>query len=245
MNEKPCYQFDFGKGVYRYGAKCKFSHNRNGGGVDKGGSRKFTSNHKKTVSTMVASSMKKIFKEAANKRGKKRKMAELGDSDEDQNLTALIASLMLSPVSNSIPRIPANRTLLAMKAQLHDVGKTAGADTDGAVSCSKIRGDFPLWLDTSDEANRSVPAPSGVGGGGLHVGGIGPLIVRAETGEFFLDPEGVFLVGEGPDFRILAVQRFKAFGVRLVGCFNDTEVDVWQDRRSGHVVQLTEGGPPI
>jgi len=88
MNEKPCYQFDFGKGVCRYGAKCKFSHNRNGGGVDKGGSRKFTSNPKK-----------KIFKEAA---------------------------------------------------------------------------------------------PSGVGGGGLHVEGIGPLIVRAETGKYFLDPEGVF-----------------------------------------------------
>jgi len=72
------------------------------------------------------------------------------------------------------------------------------------------------------------------------------MLVRAKSGEYLLDPHGVFLApGEGqPLFRVLAVQKFKTLGVRLVGCFEGTDVDVLQDRRNGHKVVLTEEGDP-
>ena len=250
MSSKPCYQFDFGKGNCRFGAKCKFSHSKSGGGGGgggggSGGGGKFNPSQKKTISTMVATSLKKIIKNAADKQGKKRKADEYEGDGEGQDLQALIASLMMLPVKNTIPRILANPTIPAMSSQLHDVKNSIGVDSDGAVSCSMNRDDFPLWLDTSPEARGSIPAPSGIGGCGLTVGGIGPLLCRAKSGEYFLDPEGVFLIGNGPKFRILAAQRFKAFGVRLVGCFEDTDKDVWQDRRSHHTVELAEEGPPM
>jgi len=245
MKDKPCYQFDFGKGVCRYGPKCKFSHAKvsNDGG---GGAGKFSNSQKKAITTMVSSSIKKVFKDAIGKRGKKRKSGEVEESDDEDTVAAIIASLMMMPARRTVPRTPAIRTLPTMTTgELHDVAESIGIDSDGAVSCSRLRGDFPLWLDTSPEACNSIPAPSGVGGGGLVVGGIGPLLCRAKSGEYFLDPEGVFLTGDGPNFRILAVQRFKVFGVRLVGCYKDTERDVWQDRRSRHVVDLSEEGPAL
>ena len=72
------------------------------------------------------------------------------------------------------------------------------------------------------------------------------MLVRAKSGEYLLDPHGVFLApGDGqPLFRVLAVQKFKTLGVRLVGCFEGTDLDVLQDRRSGHKVALTEEGSP-
>ena len=108
-----------------------------------------------------------------------------------------------------------------------------------------MKSDF-MWLDTSTKATSSMPSPSGVGGGGSEIGGIGPMLVRAKSGEYLLDPHGVFLApGEGqPLFRVLAVQKFKTLGVRLVGCFEGTDVDVLQDRRNGHKVVLTEEGDP-
>ena len=194
---------------------------------------------------MVATSLKKIFKGASEKQGKKRKADEYESGEDGEDLKALIASLMLLPVMNTIPRTLANPTIPAMSSQLHDVKNSIGVDSDGAVSCSMDRDDFPLWLDTSADARGSIPAPSGIGGCSLTVGGIGPLLCRAKSGEYFVDPDGVFLVGNGPKFRILAAQRFKAFGVRLVGCYEDTEKDVWQDRKSHHTVELAEEGPPM
>ncbi len=59
-----------------------------------------------------------------------------------------------------------------------------------------------------------------------------------------IDPNGVYLKNfKGqPNFRVLAAQRLKSLGVRCVGCFNDTDDDVLQDRVSGRIIKLTEEG---
>jgi hypothetical protein len=71
------------------------------------------------------------------------------------------------------------------------------------------------------------------------------MIVRAKSGEFPIDPDGVYLEGGNgqPNFRVLSTQRLKVHGVRLVGCFKGTDVDVLQDRTSKKTIALAEEGP--
>ena len=70
------------------------------------------------------------------------------------------------------------------------------------------------------------------------------MIIKAKTGELLIDPGGIYLVpGEGqPNFRVLAAQRLKSNGVRLVGCFKNTDDDVLQDRKTKYTVTLSEEG---
>ena len=71
------------------------------------------------------------------------------------------------------------------------------------------------------------------------------MIVRAISGEYLIDPDGVYLApgDKQPNFRVMSVQRLKMNGVRLVGCFNDTEIDVLQDRVTKKTINLAEEGP--
>jgi hypothetical protein len=71
------------------------------------------------------------------------------------------------------------------------------------------------------------------------------MVIRAKSGEFLIDPDGVYLEGgsEQPNFRVMSTQRLKVHGVRLVGCFKGTETDVLQDRTSKKIVELAEEGP--
>jgi hypothetical protein len=41
---------------------------------------------------------------------------------------------------------------------------------------------------------------------------------------------------------VLATQRLKRCGIRLVGCFKGSDDDVLQDRVSGRTIKLTEEG---
>jgi hypothetical protein len=71
------------------------------------------------------------------------------------------------------------------------------------------------------------------------------MVVQAKSGEYLIDPEGMFLQpGENqPNFRVFSAQRLKTNGCRLVQCYNDTEIDVLQDRKTNHVIKLSEEGP--
>ncbi len=64
-------------------------------------------------------------------------------------------------------------------------------------------------------------------------------------GEYLVDPDAVFLQsGENqPNFRVMSTQRLKVHGMRVVGCFKGTEIDVLQDRTSRKTVELSKDGP--
>ncbi len=87
---------------------------------------------------------------------------------------------------------------------------------------------------------------SGINGGESRVGGIGPMIVKAKSGELLIDPDGLYLCpGNGqPNFRVLAAQRLKSNGLRVVQCFRNTLNDVVQDRETKQFITLSEEGPP-
>ncbi len=71
-----------------------------------------------------------------------------------------------------------------------------------------------------------------------------PIIIRAESGEYLIDPDGVYLQGgmDQPNFRVMSTQRLKVNGVRIVGCYKGTETDVLQDRTSKKIIELAEEG---
>ncbi len=75
--------------------------------------------------------------------------------------------------------------------------------------------------------------------------GIGPMIIRAKTGEILIDPDGLYLKpgNDQPNFRVFSSQRLKMHGVRLVQCFKGTEKDVLQDRKSKLTINLAEECP--
>jgi hypothetical protein len=108
-----------------------------------------------------------------------------------------------------------------------------------------MREDF-AWLDESREARESINSPSGINGGTSIIGGRrGPMVILAKSGEFLIDPDGVYLEGgkDQPNFRVMSTQRLKVHGVRIVGCFKGTDIDVLQDRTSKKTITLAEEGP--
>jgi hypothetical protein len=64
-DKKHCHAFNFGKGQCRYGAKCRFEHDKNG--KPDAGQTVFSPQQKKIVSAMVASAIKKTAKLIAKK----------------------------------------------------------------------------------------------------------------------------------------------------------------------------------
>ena len=132
----------------------------------------------------------------------------------------------------------------AMAVQLRSCEENAGIDFDACVSISCLWSNF-LYLDTPSSAIASISPPSGINGGTSEVGGIGPMLVRSKADEYILDPRGVYLVPNDnqPRFRVLAIQKLKALGVRVVG-FHKGATGVLMDQNNGHLIELTEEGPP-
>ena len=255
-SKKPCHQFNFGKGKCSYGAACRFSHSKSGSNGSDGGSRKvgkdkFSPSQKKAVSAMLSSQLKKVLTDASKKRGKKRKHESGSDDEGDDSLATILASCMMASSSRTFPRHPAGldfstldcKCSTAMTTSLHNTGENMGWDTDASLTITCFKSDM-LWIDSSKEALDSVPMLQGINGGSSVVGGIGPCLVRSKSGEYLLDPEAVYLEpGEGqPLFRVAAAQRFKAMGVRMVQCFEQSDDDVLQDKQSGKTIKLSEEG---
>jgi hypothetical protein len=192
---------------------------------------------------MLSSLVKKKFGAIA-KKGKAAANKEKS-SDDDSELAAMLAPFMIASYSNVIPRNPVSKRVTIMATNLHDVNTTCGIDSDAGMSISTLAEDF-LWLDKSPGTLSTLAAPAGINGGSSEIGGVGPMIVKAHSGEFLIDPNGVYLQGSEnqPNFRVMATQRLKACGVRSVGCFNDSEDDVLQDRVNGRVIKLDDEGPP-
>ena len=132
-----------------------------------------------------------------------------------------------------------------MAANLHDVEKTCGIDTDAGMSISTVRADFPYCLDESEGARDSIEAPSGINGGASTIGGRGPMIIKTKSGKYLMDPDGVYLSAgpNQPNFRVLSAQRLKSYGVRTVQCFKGSNDDVLQDLFPKEVLPLKEEGP--
>ena len=235
--KKPC--FDFQKGSCRRGAACRFEHVKDESSTKVAAT--FSKQQKKAINVMLASAIKKKFSAIA-KVGKKGNTKEK-ESDDDADIASFLAPFLLAPCVNSIPRNPVNKSTLVLKTNLHNVDKTCGIDSDAGMSISTLAEDF-LWLDSSPETLSSYAAPSGINGGSAVISGIGPMVVKAKSGEFIVDPFGIYLKGSSaqPNFRVLATQRLKTLGVRVVGCFNGDE-DVMQDRFNGHTIKLDDEGP--
>ncbi len=227
--KKPC--FDFQKGSCRRGASCRFEHTKSDGSSKSGGSTKsapFSAKQKKAINVMLSSLVKKKFGAIA-KKGKAAAEKEKS-SDDDSDLVAMLAPFMIASHANVLPRHPVSKKVTIMASNLHDVDTTCGIDSDAGMSISTLAEDF-LWLDKTPGTLSTLAAPAGINGGSSEIGGVGPMIVRAHSGEFLIDPNGVYLQGSEhqPNFRVMATQRLKACGVRSVECFNDSEDDVLQD----------------
>jgi hypothetical protein len=245
--KKPCKAFNFGKGKCRFGAKCKFSHDTKQGKVKDGD---FSPRQNQMIQTMLASAIKQtavlIAKKNNAKKQKKQKVEKDESDSESVDYGAMIASVLLAPVKNTIPReLVIDKDAVIMASSLHNVEKNCGIDTDAGISISTMKSDFPLWIDESASAKASIASPSGINGGRSAIGGRGPMVVRAKSGEYLIDPDAVFLEPSKsqPNFRVMSTQRLKMNGLRLVQCFNDSNVDVLQDRLTKRTVDLSEEGP--
>jgi hypothetical protein len=251
---KHCHAFNFGKGTCRYGAKCHFVHEVKKGGAEKDSG--FTAAQEKLVSSMMASAIKRtathIAKQGKQQNKKQRQHkggdeSECDDSDDEgyPNYAGLMARCWMSPVLNTIPRTLQISKPIVLASSLHNVKRNCGIDTDAGLSISTLREDFPLWLDTSQKALTAMGAPSGINGGESKLGGTGPMIIRAKSGEFLIDPDGLYIEPNElqPNFRVLSSQRLKMHGVRLVQCFRNTDKDVLQDRKTRLTIELAEDGP--
>ena len=233
--------FDFAKGSCRRGAQCKFSHEKE---KKAGPGKMFSPEQKKVLNVMLSAVVKKklvsLAKESKNKKGGKEK-----EEDDDSDFHAIMAPFLLAPCVRTLPRNPVLKKNVILATKLHDVDKTCGIDSDAGMSISTLEGDF-LWLDRSPGTVNSLAAPSGINGGSSVIGGIGPMIVKATSGEYLIDPNGVYIVGSAnqPNFRVMATQRLKSLGIRIVGCFEDSDDDVLQDRVTKHTVKLHDEGPP-
>jgi hypothetical protein len=98
----------------------------------------------------------------------------------------MVASCFLAPVFNTIPRTPSSNGPIVFATNLHNCVCYEPA----GMSISTLLDDFPLGIDSSEKAMASLPAPNGINGGESKVGGTGPMIVRAKSGELIIDPDG-------------------------------------------------------
>ncbi len=252
--KKHCHAFNFGKSMCRYGAKCRFLHEKGkqgGNGKQESDVPGFSPQQKKLVSAMVSPAIRQTAKHIAKKnkttKGKpaKGKAKESSDDESGPDYAEVMASCFLAPIKNTIKRdFVSKKCNAVMLSDLHSVEKNCGIDSDAGISISTLREDF-IWLDETDEAKNSIQSPAGINGGTSSIGGRGPMCVRASSGEYLLDPDAVYLKGgdNQPNFRVLSTQRLKIICVRIVGCFKGSDIDVLQDRLTKRTIELSEEGP--
>jgi hypothetical protein len=244
--KKHCHAFNFGKGNCRYGAKCRFSHDKDGEKNEK--LQGFTPQQKKLVTALLSSAMKKTATAIAKKSKQAKKKAKANEKEQsesdNEDYSSMLASCFLAPIRNTIKRDFVPNGAIVMATDLHKVTENCGIDSDAGMSISTLKTDF-AWLDESKDAKESIQSPAGINGGTSKIAGRGPMVIRAKSGELLIDPDAVCLESgpDQPNFRVMSTQRLKIHGVRVVGCFKGTDVDVLQDRSSRATVELAEEGP--
>ena len=94
--KKHCHAFNFGKGSCRYGAKCHFLHDKDGG---KGGKAEaFSPQQKKLVTALLSSAMKRTATAISKRNKKKAKVTVTKTKDKDgsesdnEDFSAMLAS---------------------------------------------------------------------------------------------------------------------------------------------------------
>ena len=96
--KKYCHAFNFGKGTCRYGAKCKFLHEKEGAGGGQEKMKGFTPQQNKLVTTLLSSAMKRTAAAIAKKHKQKLKKAKLNekkeDDDDDEDYSSMLASYL-------------------------------------------------------------------------------------------------------------------------------------------------------
>jgi hypothetical protein len=141
----------------------------------------------KRTATAIAKKSKKLDKKRGKHNPKKEESDD--DTDDDRDCSTMLAACLMTPISNTIRRdFKPKGGISVMASNLHDVNKNCGIDSDAGISISTLREDF-AWIDESDEAKESIESPAGINGGTSIIGGRGPMIVRATTGELLVDPD--------------------------------------------------------
>jgi hypothetical protein len=147
--KKHCHAFAFGKGTCRFGAKCRYLHEK---GDSEAKLVSFSPEQKKLVSTLLSSAMKRTASAIAkkNKQSKKKAKVEGGkkESDDDEDFSSILAACFLAPVKNLIKRDFTTKNGIVLATDLHSVHKNCGIDSDAGISISTMREDF---------ANRKKP----------------------------------------------------------------------------------------
>jgi hypothetical protein len=201
---------------------------------------------KKAVAAIVAATIRKTAAHIAkqSKKAKESGHQKNDDGVDKDDYAAILAACLLAPARNTIKRTLRDKGSLVLSTKLHDVNSTCGIDTDAGMSINTMIEDFPCGLDESEEA-KSCEAPSEINGGKSKVGGRGVMIIRTKSGKYLIDPEEILLMSgdDQPNFRVMSAQRLKAHGLRVVQCYNDTEVDVIEDRKTKEVIHLKDEGP--
>jgi hypothetical protein len=147
----------------------------------------------KRTATHIAKQSKQQNKKQRQHKGKNESEGEDGDDEGCPDYAGLMPRCWMSSVVNTIPRTLQISKPIVLASSLHNVKNNCGIDTDAGLSISTLREDFPLWLDKSQKALRAMGAPSGINGGESKLSGTGPMIIRAKTGEFLIDPDGLYI----------------------------------------------------
>jgi hypothetical protein len=101
--KKHCNQFNFGKGTCRFGAKCRFSHDKSKGHLP--GKDEAQPLSKKAIAAIVASTITKTAAHIHKKRIQKEKAASKEkDAVDEEDYAAILAACMFAPIENTIPR---------------------------------------------------------------------------------------------------------------------------------------------
>jgi hypothetical protein len=145
-DKKHCHAFDFEKGTCRFGAKCRYLHEKRSGDSK---AEPLSPEKKNLVTTLLSSAMKRTAAAIAKKNKKKEKKPKIkekkGESEDDEDYSAMLASCFLAPVRNTIKRDLVVSGSIVMATDLHSVHKNCGIDFDAGVSISTMREDF-AWL---------------------------------------------------------------------------------------------------
>lgn len=238
-------------GRCKFGSDCKFAHRGKSNGTQRDWSSK---KERKRITSMVAKQLTAEFRREQKRQKTDDSGSKKGTDDNVKGLYSLIAGTTALAVScadfreresNDASGDRGIATQVAnLQANLLDVDRCIGIDTDSGRSMSTERQDF-ISLDTSAKARNSVSV-NGAGGGLNTIGGIGTMVVYTKNTQgatrCIIDTDAVYVEADAkqPKFRVLGQMRMRKKGLVLRQCHDDTETDVLLCRRTKETIPLEE-----